>query len=267
MKNNQLVKSIKNTLKDMNVSAKTTQIYEALSNFNDEKNWNIAAAKNINLINKFNHFKRLDTGSNTIDSVLQGIEPGDIVGVLSPTSLGKTSLSVAIASMGIKQGYNILHINAENSGGLIAKKYISNFSNSEDNINKNVYLNYIKTKLNLVNYKIDEEGTDLTSFIQNEYEAKPFNIMVIDYLDLFNLSIEDYKALILFIKEKGIILIQPIQLYRDGERYNWMYQTDIIIKIKEKINDKTLICNIESKRSDKTTTTVLFDFKMNKFEN
>lgn len=267
MKNNQLVKIIKNTLTDINVSAKTTQIYEALANFNDEKNWNIASAKNINLINKFNQFKRLDTGSNTIDSIIKGIEAGNVVGVLSPTNLGKTSLSIAIASMGIKQGYNIIHINTENSGELIAKKYISNFSNSEDNINKNLYLNYIKTKLNLVNYKIDEKGTDLLSFIQNEYTAKPFDIMVIDHLDLFDLSIADYKELIQFIKVKGIILIQPIQLYRDGERYNGMYQPDIIIKIKEKINNKTLICNIESKRIDKTKVTFGFDFKMNQFEN
>jgi archaellum biogenesis ATPase FlaH len=237
----------------MGVNAKTTQIYEALSIFNDEKNWNIASSKNIDLMDKFLKNKLFDTGIQKFDEIVKGIEPGTTIGIPGKSIGGKTALSIAIASTGLKQGFKVLHIDTDGDEVNSFHRYLSNLNNRSmvdvingegDFCNGLVIKRYNEVDLKLNNtFLLYERFTGVKTatpkklsifdVIKNEFEKIPFDIIVIDNSNIMELT--EHRELVSFTKNKRITLINTINKRRDGNFNPHFF--DIIIDIQNRNNN------------------------------
>lgn len=181
--------------------------------------------------------KKIRTGFDKLDNLLNGGLPNGLITLSAIPSLGKTTFALQVAdNMASMENTKVLFFSLEMSRFDIISKSLSRLSYLADDLN-----NYTFDDLLSNNELIDYEA------LLSKYEPIANNLYTIDFYDLKNIKSRDLHE-----NDNVVVIIDYLQYILGEKNGNDKQVVDIIIKELKELVKELNICIIEISSLNRT---------------
>lgn len=146
----------------------------------------IEEAKKIRELSRSNEIQGLSTGIKSMDDLMLGMTPGELIVVSGPTSCGKTQLTTHIAYNVARAGHKVLFVTMEMTHPQMTERFMGAAKPDDEN------LEAIRGKVKYQK-EYDLPSTDIQYLVSNAVK-EGVELVVIDHLHYFAGGNDDNRA-------------------------------------------------------------------------